>query len=38
MRNIGFLIKYVPSAAKKAEFNFNKAIAVASKIGAKAIL
>ena len=38
MRNIGFLIKNVPSAAKKAEFHFNKAIEVAMEIGAKAIL
>jgi len=38
MRNIGFLIKNVPSAAKKAEFHFKKAIEVAREIGAKAIL
>ena len=35
-RNIGFLVKNVPFAAKKAEDHFSKAIEVAKQIGAKA--
>jgi tetratricopeptide (TPR) repeat protein len=34
-KNIGFLIKNVPFASKKAEEHFNRAIAVAKEIGAK---
>jgi tetratricopeptide (TPR) repeat protein len=34
-KNIGFLIKNVPFASKKAEEHFNKAIEVAKEIGAK---
>jgi len=34
-RNIGFLVKNVPFASKKAEDHFNKAIVVAKEIGAK---
>ena len=34
-KNIGFLIKNVPFASKKAEDHFNKAIEVAKEIGAK---
>jgi tetratricopeptide (TPR) repeat protein len=37
-KNIGFLIKNVPFADKKAESNFNQAIEVAKEIGAKGIL
>ena len=37
-KNIGFLVKNVPFAAKKAEEHFNKAIAVEKEIGAKAYL
>lgn len=37
-RNIGFLIRNIPSARKKAEYHFNRAIEVAKEIGAKAIL
>lgn len=37
-RNIGFLVKNAPVAAKKAEEHFNKAIEVAEEIGAKSIL
>jgi len=37
-RNIGFIIKNVPSAAKRAEDHFKKAIAVAKEIGAKPTL
>ena len=37
-RNIGFIMKNVPSAGKKAEDHFNKAIEVAKEIGAKGIL
>jgi class 3 adenylate cyclase len=37
-KNIGFLVKNVPFAAKKAEEHFNKAIEVAKEIGAKGIL
>jgi len=38
VRNLGFLIKNVPFAAKKAEDHFNKAIEVAQKIGGKGLL
>jgi len=34
-KNIGFLIKNVPFASKKAEEHFNRAIEVAKEIGAK---
>ena len=34
-KNIGFLIKNVPFASKKAEDHFNRAIEVAKEIGAK---
>jgi tetratricopeptide (TPR) repeat protein len=34
-KNVGFLIKNVPFASKKAEEHFNRAIAVAKEIGAK---
>jgi tetratricopeptide (TPR) repeat protein len=34
-RNIGFLVKNVPFASKKAEEHFNRAIEVAKEIGAK---
>ena len=37
-KNIGFLVKNVPFAAKKAEQHFNKAIKVAKEIGFKGIL
>jgi len=37
-KNIGFIIRNVPSAGKKAEDHFNKAIEVAKEIGAKGIL
>ena len=37
-RNIGFIIRNVPSAGKKAEDHFNKAIEVAKEIGAKGTL
>jgi class 3 adenylate cyclase/tetratricopeptide (TPR) repeat protein len=37
-KNIGFLMKNVPFASKKAEDHFNKAIEVAKKIGAKGSL
>ncbi len=37
-RNIGFLIKNVPVATRKAEDYFNKAIEVAKEIGAKGVL
>ena len=37
-KNVGFLVKYVPLAAKKAESHFNKAIEVTEKIGAKILL
>jgi len=36
-RNIGFLVKNVPFADKKAAAHFNKAIEIAKKIGAKSI-
>jgi class 3 adenylate cyclase/tetratricopeptide (TPR) repeat protein len=38
IKNIGFLVKNVPFAAKKAENHLNKAIEVAGEIGAKGIL
>jgi tetratricopeptide (TPR) repeat protein len=37
-RNIGFILKNAPLAAKKSEAHFKKAIAAAGKIGAKGIL
>jgi tetratricopeptide (TPR) repeat protein len=37
-KNIGFLVKNVPFASKKAEEHFSKAIEVAEEIGAKGIL
>ena len=37
-KNIGFLVKEVPFAYKKAEEHFNKAIEVAKEIGARGIL
>ena len=37
-RNIGFLVKSVPFAAKKAEAHFHKAIDVFSEIGARGML
>jgi tetratricopeptide (TPR) repeat protein len=37
-KNIGFLIRNVPFASKKAEYHFKKAIEVAKEVGAKAIL
>jgi predicted ATPase/class 3 adenylate cyclase len=37
-KNIGFILKNVPSAGKKAEDHFNKAIDVAKEIGAKSTL
>jgi len=36
-KNIGFLVKNVPFAGKKAEDNFNKGIEVAKEIGAKVL-
>lgn len=36
-RNVGFILKNVPSAGKKAEEHFNKAIEVAKEIGAKGL-
>ena len=38
IRNIGFLVKNVPIADKKAEFHFNNAIEVAKEIGSKSYL
>jgi tetratricopeptide (TPR) repeat protein len=38
IKNIGFLIRYVPIAAKKAEHHLNNAIRIAKEIGAKGIL
>ena len=38
VNNIGFLVKNVPFARKKAESHFNKAIEVAQEIGAKGTL
>jgi tetratricopeptide (TPR) repeat protein len=37
-KNIGFLLKNVPFADKKAEAHFNRAIEVAKEIGAKGLL
>jgi class 3 adenylate cyclase/tetratricopeptide (TPR) repeat protein len=37
-KNIGFLLKNVPFAAKKAESHFQKAIKLAKEIGAKGLL
>ena len=37
-KNIGFLLKNVPFAAKKAENHFQKAIKLAQEIGAKGLL
>jgi len=37
-KNLGFLIRNIPFASKKAEDHFNKAIEVAKEIGAKGIL
>jgi tetratricopeptide (TPR) repeat protein len=37
-KNIGFIIKNVPSAAKKGEAHLNRAIESAKAIGAKGIL
>ena len=37
-KNIGFLLKNVPFAAKKAESHFQKAINLAQEIGAKGFL
>jgi tetratricopeptide (TPR) repeat protein len=37
-KNIGFLVKNVPFASKKAEEHLNKAIEVSKEIGAKGIL
>jgi len=37
-KNVGFILKNVPSAGKKAEDHFNKAIDVAKEIGAKGTL
>ena len=34
-RNIGFMVKNVPSAGKKAENHFNRAIEIAKEVGAK---
>jgi tetratricopeptide (TPR) repeat protein len=38
LKNIGFLLKNVPFAAKKAERHLSKAIEIAEEIGAKGIL
>jgi len=38
VRNIGFLMKNVPFADKKAESHLNKAIEIATAIGAKGVL
>jgi len=38
VNNIGFLLKNVPFAAKKAEQHFSKAMEIATEIGAKGIL
>jgi hypothetical protein len=37
-KNIGFLIKNVPLASKKAQTHFNEVITVAKKIGANSVL
>ena len=36
-KNVGFILKNVPSAGKKAEEHFNRAIEVAKEIGAKGV-
>jgi class 3 adenylate cyclase/tetratricopeptide (TPR) repeat protein len=36
-KNVGFILKNVPSAGKKAEEHFNRAIEVAKEIGAKGL-
>jgi len=38
LKNIGFLIKSVPVAAKKAEYHFNNALEIAKEIGADGIM
>ena len=38
VKNIGFLVKNVPFADKKAEAHFKKAIEIAKEIGAKSVL
>lgn len=38
VRNVGFLLRNVPSAAKRSEAHFTKAIEIAEEIGAAAIL
>jgi tetratricopeptide (TPR) repeat protein len=38
VKNIGFILRNVPSAGTKAEEHFKKAIQVAKEIGAKGIL
>ena len=38
VKNIGFLIKNIPFASKKAEYHLKNAIEVAKKIGANIIL
>jgi class 3 adenylate cyclase/tetratricopeptide (TPR) repeat protein len=38
LKNLGFLVKNVPLASKKAEYHFNKAIETARKIGANGYL
>jgi tetratricopeptide (TPR) repeat protein len=38
LKNIGFLVKNIPFAAKKAETHYNKAIEVAREIGAKGFI
>jgi hypothetical protein len=38
IRNIGFLVKNVPFAGKKAEYHLNKVIETAKEIGAKGTL
>jgi tetratricopeptide (TPR) repeat protein len=34
-RNIGFMVKNVPAAGKKAEYHFKRSIEVAKEVGAK---
>jgi len=38
IKNIGFLVKNIPFAGKKAEKHFNNAIQISRKIGAKGIM
>jgi tetratricopeptide (TPR) repeat protein len=38
IKNLGFLLKTMPFASRRAEYHFNKAIETASEIGAKGIL